>query len=250
MVSLHGTVKFFSAKRGYGFIIPDDPEQDGQEFFVHHSVIAGDGFRSLAEGEEVEFEVQTDPKTQKLFAINVTGPDGAPVKGVSRMAHGEKGGKSKDSGKGGGKMSLKGKGGFVPPPFKGKGSYEYGSSKGKYDGYRDSYKGSKGYKGYDDFGYYDSYGGGYGGPSYKGKGYKGYDYDGFKGGKFGKPSFKGSYKGGYDDYEDDYDDFDYGYGAGGYKGKYKGGKDSYKGPPPSKGYAKGGFKGGSRKGYF
>jgi CspA family cold shock protein len=49
----HGVVKWFSAEKGYGFI----SREDGDDVFVHYSAIAGDGFRSLEEGQRVEFEV-------------------------------------------------------------------------------------------------------------------------------------------------------------------------------------------------
>lgn len=52
---LRGTVKWFNDAKGYGFIT----QADGQEIFVHFSGIAGEGFRSLAEGDEVEFELRT-----------------------------------------------------------------------------------------------------------------------------------------------------------------------------------------------
>ena len=48
-----GTVKWFSNEKGYGFIVPDD---GGKDLFVHHSNIDIDGFRSLEEGQQVEFE--------------------------------------------------------------------------------------------------------------------------------------------------------------------------------------------------
>jgi CspA family cold shock protein len=53
-----GTVKWFSPKKGYGFITLND----GQEVFVHYSAIDGNGFRSLEQGEEVQFEVAQGPK--------------------------------------------------------------------------------------------------------------------------------------------------------------------------------------------
>jgi cold shock protein len=49
-----GTVKWFSNDKGYGFISPDDSTDD---LFVHHSAIAGEGYKSLTEGAKVEFEV-------------------------------------------------------------------------------------------------------------------------------------------------------------------------------------------------
>ena len=48
-----GTVKWFNDAKGYGFIAPED---GGKDLFVHHSNIAGDGFKSLTEGAKVEFE--------------------------------------------------------------------------------------------------------------------------------------------------------------------------------------------------
>jgi CspA family cold shock protein len=49
-----GTVKWFNDQKGFGFITPEDGSKD---CFVHHSAIKADGFRSLAEGERVEFDV-------------------------------------------------------------------------------------------------------------------------------------------------------------------------------------------------
>jgi CspA family cold shock protein len=50
-----GTVKWFNDAKGYGFIAPDEGSKD---LFVHHSSIAGDGFKSLTEGAKVEFEAR------------------------------------------------------------------------------------------------------------------------------------------------------------------------------------------------
>ena len=54
-----GTVKWFNESRGYGFIAPDD---GGEDLFVHHSEIATEGFRTLREGQKVEYEVQEGQK--------------------------------------------------------------------------------------------------------------------------------------------------------------------------------------------
>lgn len=51
---MRGTVKWFNDSKGYGFI----QQPEGEDVFVHFSAIVGEGFRTLKEGEEVEFEVQ------------------------------------------------------------------------------------------------------------------------------------------------------------------------------------------------
>ena len=60
-----GTVKWFSDQKGYGFI----SSESGKDVFVHHNAIQGEGYKSLNEGQEVEFEVQQGPKGEQ--AANV-----------------------------------------------------------------------------------------------------------------------------------------------------------------------------------
>ncbi|MEA2349229.1 MAG: cold shock protein [Thermoleophilaceae bacterium] len=61
-----GTVKWFNDDKGFGFITPDE---GGKDLFVHHTGIAGEGFRSLSEGAKVEFDSQAGDKGPK--AVNV-----------------------------------------------------------------------------------------------------------------------------------------------------------------------------------
>ncbi len=60
-----GTVKWFNSTKGYGFVT----SEDGQDVFVHHSDIQGEGFKTLDEGQAVEFDIGEGPKGPK--AANV-----------------------------------------------------------------------------------------------------------------------------------------------------------------------------------
>jgi CspA family cold shock protein len=71
-----GRVKWFSDAKGYGFITPDEP---GADLFVHYTSIVGSGFRTLAEGESVEFEVREGRKGLEAFNV---GPIGRRGEGV------------------------------------------------------------------------------------------------------------------------------------------------------------------------
>ena len=63
---IKGTVKWFNESKGFGFL----SQKDGDDVFVHYSSIQSSGFKSLTEGQSVEFEVQDGPKG--LQAVNVT----------------------------------------------------------------------------------------------------------------------------------------------------------------------------------
>lgn len=75
-----GRVKWFSNEKGFGFI----EQEDGGDVFCHFSAISGDGYKSLNEGDEVEFEVEQGPKG--LQARNVVVTAAAPYD--ARSAHG------------------------------------------------------------------------------------------------------------------------------------------------------------------
>ncbi len=61
----NGTVKWFNDSKGFGFIT----QENGDDVFVHHTAIQGEGFRSLSEGDKVEFEVTKDQKGHKASKV-------------------------------------------------------------------------------------------------------------------------------------------------------------------------------------
>jgi CspA family cold shock protein len=65
IVMAHGTVKWFNEQKGFGFITQDE----GPDVFVHYSAIAASGFKSLNEGDQVEFEVTQGPKGPQAQAV-------------------------------------------------------------------------------------------------------------------------------------------------------------------------------------
>ena len=76
MATQTGTVKWFSNEKGYGFIAP---KGGGDDIFVHFSAISGSGYRSLEEGQEVEFEVTTGQKGKQAQDVRVVTGGPKPV---------------------------------------------------------------------------------------------------------------------------------------------------------------------------
>ena len=82
-----GVCKWFNPRKGFGFITRDDNNQD---IFVHQTAIYASGFRSLDEGEKIEFEIEDS--NGKVVAVNVSGPGGSYVKGSQRKFNNPTGG--------------------------------------------------------------------------------------------------------------------------------------------------------------
>jgi cold shock protein len=66
-----GTVKFYNVNKGFGFIQPDDGSKD---VFVHATALEKAGMRSLAEGQKISFDVETDSRSGKMAATNLQHP--------------------------------------------------------------------------------------------------------------------------------------------------------------------------------
>ncbi|MCB0087014.1 MAG: cold shock domain-containing protein [Caldilineaceae bacterium] len=64
-----GTVKWFNDRKGYGFIA----QEDGNDVFVHYSAVMGDGYKSLIEGQRVEFTIEEGPKGPAAAAVQKLG---------------------------------------------------------------------------------------------------------------------------------------------------------------------------------
>lgn len=97
MARVQGVVKWFSSEKGYGFIRRDN----GDEIFVHHSDINGDGFRALRQGETVEFEIaqaEKGPRATNLVRVGAgergdAGGGPQRAKGGGRSGRGRRGGR-------------------------------------------------------------------------------------------------------------------------------------------------------------
>ena len=138
-----GTVKWFSSEKGFGFI----KREDGSDVFVHHSGISGNGFKTLNEGERVEFEILQEPKGLKAYnVVRLDVPEGEEEQ-QPQYSGPRSGGYGNDQGYGrsgydrAGYGNDRGGGGF---PRGGGGGAGGGYGERGYDrgGYRDDYRGA------------------------------------------------------------------------------------------------------------
>lgn len=114
-----GTVKWFSQEKGFGFVTRDD----GTDIFVHHSGISGRGFKTLEQGEAVEFDVIEEPKGLKAAnLVRLNAPEGS-----SQPADMGQGGYGRSGGYGGGAGSY---GGGAGGGYGGGGDSGYGGGGG------------------------------------------------------------------------------------------------------------------------
>ena len=85
MARATGRVKWFSQEKGYGFVT----REDGTDVFVHHSGISGRGFKSLEQGERVEFDVVEEPKGLKAANLVRVDAEGQPMDAPAGAGHAE-----------------------------------------------------------------------------------------------------------------------------------------------------------------
>ncbi|MBV9108100.1 MAG: cold shock domain-containing protein [Gemmatimonadetes bacterium] len=136
-----GTVKWFSSEKGFGFI----KREDGSDVFVHHSGISGNGFKTLNEGERVEFEILQEPKGLKAYnVIRLDAPEGADDEPQPRFNAPRPSGYGNDrggygSGRDSGYGSGRGGGGYGDRGYD-RGGYDRGGY-GRGDGYGASPRG-------------------------------------------------------------------------------------------------------------
>jgi len=195
-----GTVKWFDSTKGFGFITPYDGTPD---VFVHQTSIYSEGFRSLAEGEEVEYRVIDENNRQK--AVDVTGPGGAFVRGTPKPDNG-------GGGNGNGGRNTRGGGGFGGGQ---RGQYSGGGDRSNFGGGADrgNYRNDRGSYGNDRGGYGSGNRGNYGGDRTSNYGDRSY-----QSGRGRTEGYAAAGYGGGGDYAQA--GYGGGYGGGGYGGGY------------------------------